>query len=75
MGLLTASGSLARVAGSVVVSYVYEYFGTYPTIGIMIASLFMALCLTLLSYKRLGQLPVMTAAVVVETPEADEFKS
>ena len=54
MGYLTAGGSLARVTGPVVVSYVYKNFGTYPTIGVMVASLFVSLVLTFLTYNRMG---------------------
>ena len=54
MGYLTAAGSSARVAGPIVVSYVYKFFGTYPTIGLMVGSLFISLVLTILTYKRLA---------------------
>ena len=54
MGYLTAGGSLARVTGPVVVSYVYQRVGTYPTIAVMVASLLVSLVLTFLTYSRMG---------------------
>jgi hypothetical protein len=61
MGYLTAAGSSARVAGPIVVSYVYKYFGTYPTIAIMIGSLLISLALTIFTYKRMAP-PEMDAS-------------
>ena len=53
MGYLTAAGSSARVAGPVVVSFVYKSYGLYLTVGLMIGSLLISLLLTILTYKRL----------------------
>ncbi len=53
MGALTAAGSLARVLGPIMVSYVYNAFGLYLTFGIIIASMFVALAITLVMYKRM----------------------
>ena len=77
MGYLTAAGSSARVAGPIVVSYVYEYFGTYPTMAIMIGSLLISLALSVLTYKRMAQFPAPTAtaaeaAKAAEKPESEE---
>ena len=70
MGYLTAAGSSARVAGPVVVSYVYEKFGTYPTMAIMIGSLLISLALTILTYKRMAQFPVAAVAPATVAPAA-----
>lgn len=53
MGLLTTSGSLARVVGPIFVSYIYQYYGTWLLFGIVTASLGVSLILTLVSYKQL----------------------
>ena len=53
MGILSAFGSFSRVLGPIVVSYVYTNYGTYLVIGLMSASMIIALVLTLVSYKRL----------------------
>lgn len=53
MGALTASGSLARVLGPIVVSYVYNLFGLYATSGLIVALMLVALALTLAAYRRL----------------------
>ena len=53
MGLLSAFGSLSRVLGPIVVSYLYTNFGTYLVIGLMCASMVIALVLTLIFYRKL----------------------
>ena len=53
MGLLTAAGSLARVLGPLMVSYVYNGYGLYVTYGLIMASMIIALILTVLFYKRM----------------------
>ena len=53
MGILTSSGSLARVMGPLVVSYVYEGFGLYATYGLILGSMILSLILTVGFYKRL----------------------
>jgi len=54
MGLLTTSGSLARVVGPILISFIYKKYGTWFTFGIITSSLLISLILTLISYKRLG---------------------
>jgi len=53
MGLLTASGSLARVLGPIAVSYVYEIKGTYWTFGICCGTMVLAGIATTAAFKRL----------------------
>ena len=53
LGMLGMCGSLSRVVGPIVVSYIYEELGTYWSYGIIIFVLSLALILILLSYTRL----------------------
>jgi len=53
MGLLTASGSLARILGPIAVSYVYEIKGTYWTFGICCGTMVLAGIATTAAFKRL----------------------
>ena len=53
MGLLSSFGSLSRVLGPIAVSYIYTNYGTYLVIGLMCASMVVALVLTLIFYKKL----------------------
>ena len=53
MGVLTAAGSLARIMGPLLVSYVYNGFGLYFTYGLIGASMATALALILISFPRL----------------------
>ena len=53
MGILTTSGSLARVIGPIGVSFVYQGFGTYFTFGGICTILTLALLAGVLSYKHL----------------------
>ena len=53
MGILTTSGSLARVIGPIGVSFVYQAFGTYFTFGGICTILTLALLAGVLSYKHL----------------------
>jgi ceroid-lipofuscinosis MFS transporter 7 len=53
LGLLTTAGSLARVVGPIFVAFIYRSYGTWLTFGIISAVLFVAMLLTLVSYKRL----------------------
>ena len=59
MGILSAFGSLSRVLGPVFVSYIYTYYGTYPTIGFMAGSLVLSLLITLSVYKRLVPMEIV----------------
>ena len=64
MGLLSSFGSLSRVLGPIAVSYIYTNYGTYIVIGLMCASMVVALVLTLIFYKKLIpiKMPSMDAA-------------
>ena len=64
MGVLTAAGSLARIMGPLLVSYVYNIFGLYFTYGIIGGSMATALVLLLVSYNRLVplKLPTLTSS-------------
>ncbi len=53
MGLLTASGSFARVMGPIMVSYVYDAEGVYLTFGIILITMAMALVITIALYPRM----------------------
>ena len=53
MGILTTSGSLARVIGPIGVSFVYQAFGTYFTFGGICTILTLALLAGVLSYPHL----------------------
>jgi len=53
MGLLTASGSLARIMGPILVSYVYEEKGTYWLFGLCAASLLSTGCITSAAFRHL----------------------
>ena len=53
MGLLTTSGSLARVIGPIFVSVIYEYYGTLALFGIVTASLGLSFIITTLAYRQL----------------------
>ena len=53
MGLLTTSGSLARVIGPIFVSVIYEYYGTLVLFGIVTASLGLSFIITTLAYRQL----------------------
>lgn len=53
MGVLTTSGSLARVVGPIFVTYIYQEFGTWLLFGLVAATLGVSLFITLLSYKQL----------------------
>ena len=53
MGLLTTSGSLARVVGPVFVSFIYQEFGTWALFGIVTASLGLSFVITTLAYRQL----------------------
>ena len=53
MGILTTSGSFARVIGPIGVSFVYQRFGTYFTFGGICTILTLALLAGVLSYPHL----------------------
>ena len=53
MGLLTTSGSLARVVGPVFVSFIYQEYGTWLLFGLVAASLGASFIITILAYREL----------------------
>ena len=53
MGLLTTSGSLARVIGPVFVSFIYQEYGTWLLFGIVAASLGLSFVITTFAYRQL----------------------
>lgn len=53
MGVLTTSGSLARVVGPVFVSYIYQEFGTWLLFGLVTGSLVISFLISLISYRVL----------------------
>ena len=53
MGLFATSGSVARVVGPLVVTEIYEQFGTYVMFGAVTATLAVSLIFTLFSYTSL----------------------
>ena len=53
MGLLSASGSLARASGPMFVGFVYREYGTYWAMGLPLLGLVIGLVLMLFAYKRL----------------------
>ena len=64
MGVLTTSGSLARVLGPIVLAWVYELFGMYITMGLIVIVLSVGLFLVIITYKRFSP--------KVQTVEGDE---
>jgi len=60
MGILTGVGSLSRITGPIFVSYVYTYYGTYVTFGIVLAGMVFSLCDLLFNFKRLVPMKVPT---------------
>ena len=53
MGLLSASGSLARVSGPLFVGWIYREYGTYWTMVLPMFGLIIGLGLMIYAYKRL----------------------
>ena len=53
MGLLTTSGSLARVVGPIFVSFIYEKYGTWLLFGLVALSLGLSFIVTTLAYRQL----------------------
>ena len=52
MGVLTTSGSLARVLSPIVLAWVYKLFGLYITMGLTVIVLSVGLFLVIITYKR-----------------------
>ena len=53
MGILTTSGSVARVVGPVFVSFIYEKYGTWLLFGLVALSLGLSFIVTVLAYRQL----------------------
>ena len=70
MGVLTTSGSLARVIGPVFVSYIYQEFGTWLLFGIVAASLGFSFIITILTYRVL----VPFDQIIKDRPLYDQIK-
>ena len=70
MGVLTTSGSLARVIGPVFVSYIYQEFGTWLLFGIVAASLGFSFIITTLAYRQL----VPFDQIIKDRPLYDQIK-
>ena len=70
MGLLTTSGSLARVIGPIFVSFIYQEFGTWLLFGIVAASLGLSFVITTLAYRQL----VPFDQIIKDRPLYDQIK-
>merc|ERR1719244_558687 len=53
LGLFATSGSIARVVGPLVVTEIYELWGTYVLFAVVTATLIIALVLTLIAYRQM----------------------
>lgn len=53
MGILTTSGSVARVVGPIFVSFIYEKYGTWLLFGLVALSLALSFIVTVLAYRQL----------------------
>ena len=52
MGLLTTSGSLARVVGPIFVTVIYEQYGTYLTFSLVTGSLVLTTLMFIITYRQ-----------------------
>ena len=52
MGMLTTSGSVARVIGPIGFAWLYETWGIYLTFSLIAACIFISLLLIIIFYKR-----------------------
>ena len=59
MGILTSAGSFARFIGPIFVTSIYNEFGPYLTIGIVVISLALSLLSSIIFYRRLVPLKVV----------------
>ncbi|XP_068240919.1 major facilitator superfamily domain-containing protein 8-like [Palaemon carinicauda] len=53
MGILTGIGGLSRILGPIFVTYVYTFYGTYLTFGVLTAAMSLALIELSIIYKKL----------------------
>ena len=69
MGILTSAGSFARFIGPIFVTSIYNEFGPYLTIGVVVISLALALLSSIAFYKRL--VPLKAADENIELKKLD----
>ena len=72
MGLLSASGSLARVSGPVFVGWIYREYGTYLTMALSLIGLVIGFVLMLITYKRL--VPFQASKYLLQEENGLEMK-
>ena len=70
MGILTSAGSFARFVGPIFVTSIYNKFGPYLTIGIVVISLALALLSSIIFYRRL--VPLKAVDESIEMRELDD---
>ena len=63
MGILTSAGSFARFIGPIFVTSIYNAYGPYLTIGLVVVSLALALISSILFYRRLVPLKVADESI------------
>ena len=66
MGILTSAGSFARFVGPIFVTSIYNKFGPYLTIGLVVISLTLALISSILFYRRLVPLKVADESIALK---------
>lgn len=59
MGILTSTGSLSRVTGPILVSYIYTELGTRWTFSLLCCAMFLTFLLNIILYKRLVPMNVI----------------
>ena len=63
MGILTSAGSFARFIGPIFVTSIYNAYGPYLTIGLVVVSLALALLSSIIFYRRLVPLKVVDESI------------
>ena len=63
MGILTSAGSFARFIGPIFVTSIYNAYGPYLTIGLVVISLALALLSSIIFYRRLVPLKVVDESI------------
>ena len=72
MGILTSAGSFARFVGPIFVTSIYNKFGPYLTIGLVVISLALALLSSIIFYKRLVPLKVADENIAMKELDSAE---
>ena len=72
MGILTSAGSFARFVGPIFVTSIYNKFGPYLTIGLVVISLALALLSSIIFYKRLVPLKVADENIALKELDSAE---